>query len=40
MVIHAYFKDYLSTAQKILGDMMDYAVKTYRKQHEKREPLS
>ena len=29
MVIHAYSEDYLSTAQKILGDMMDYAVNTY-----------
>ena len=29
MVIHAYSEDYLNHAQKILGDMMDYAVNTY-----------
>ena len=29
MMIHAYSEDYLNNAQKILGDMMDYAVNTY-----------
>ena len=28
MMIHAYSEDYLNNAQKILGDMMDYAVNT------------
>ena len=29
MMIRAYSEDYLNNAQKILGDMMDYAVNTY-----------
>lgn len=29
MVIHAYSEDYLVSAQRILGDMLDYAVNTY-----------
>ena len=29
MMIHAYFEDYLVSAQRILGDMLDYAVNTY-----------
>lgn len=29
MVIHAYSDDYLASAQRILGDMLDYAVNTY-----------
>lgn len=29
MVIHAYSDDYLTSAQRILGDMLDYAVNTY-----------
>ena len=29
MMIHAYSEDYLVSAQRILGDMLDYAVNTY-----------
>lgn len=29
MVIHAYSDDYLASAQRILGDMLDFAVNTY-----------
>ena len=29
MVIHAYSDDYLTSAQRILGDMLDFAVNTY-----------
>ena len=29
MVIHAYSDDYLTSAQRILGDMLDIAVNTY-----------
>ena len=29
MMMHAYDEDYLNSAQRILGDMMDYAVNTY-----------
>lgn len=29
MVIHAYPEDYLTSAQRILGDMLDFAVNTY-----------
>lgn len=29
MEMHAYSEDYLMSAQKIMGDMMDYAVNTY-----------
>ena len=28
MVIHAYSDDYLTSAQRILGDMLDFAVNT------------
>ena len=29
MAIHAYSDDYLTSAQRILGDMLDFAVNTY-----------
>ena len=29
MEMHAYSEDYLLTAQRILGDMLDYAVNEY-----------
>ena len=29
MVIHAYSDDYLTSAQRIFGDMLDFAVNTY-----------
>ena len=29
MEMHAYFEDYLETAQRILGDMLDFAVNSY-----------
>ena len=29
MVIHAYPEDYITSAQRILGDMLDFAVNTY-----------